>query len=81
MYPIYFTTNTCVACGKENCIELFNMYNKPIQIAKVKDVTYAKCSNCGAEYVPVMDIQDKSIIFRDKENIFNIFLDKYESKK
>lgn len=79
MHAIYFMNkNLCVACGEENCIGLFDIYNKPIQLSKTKSVNYAKCTNCGEEYIPIMDIQSKSITFRDKGNIINNFIDEYK---
>ena len=51
MYPIYFTDNICVKCGRINTIKTLDVGGNPISNKSNKDIRQAVCNLCGAEYI------------------------------
>ena len=48
-YPVYFNNNTCVHCGKTNCLRFKDKYGN-IVTKLIYSATKIVCSKCGTEF-------------------------------
>ena len=48
-YPIRFNSNLCVKCGKENTLEMVDIFGKPCK-SELHPFDHIRCNCCGAIY-------------------------------
>lgn len=49
LYPIYFTDNTCIRCGKKGCLRYLDNRGHVVKDA-IYPVSKIVCKNCGETY-------------------------------
>lgn len=48
-YPVYFTNNTCVACGAEGSLVTIDIFGRE-SYQEIHPFDHIKCKKCGAKY-------------------------------
>lgn len=51
-YPLLFSNGTCCNCGKDHVLRCYNKFGFIVD-PDIKSISYIKCSNCNASFVPV----------------------------